>query len=212
MSMKQGLNWNHRWLDLLGHLEFWKLVWNCQRIGPVIGGQWLSARILTYFLRFFFTFFLIILKNFWNYFNQKVCRANPRCLHFAIRSVFLQKNNGIDDPHLLWLGWLPFGYHLTTILISLIFITVIYTFLVTLTLTQNERSGSKSLIVFEVMFSKQCQFKPSEIEIIWDESFPAQKFPEQFKNVKLTCLIASYFYILKVNIFTYKISLEKLLK
>ena len=30
------------------------------------------------------------------------------------------------------------------------------------------------------MFSKQCQFKPSEIEIIWDESFPAQKFPEQF--------------------------------
>ena len=50
----------------------------------------------------------------------------------------------------------------------------------TLTLTQNERSGSKSLIVFEVMFSKQCQFKPNEIEIIWDESFPAQKFPEQF--------------------------------
>ena len=177
MSMKRGRNWNHRWLDLLGHLECWRLVWNCRRIGPVIGGRWLSARILTYLIRFLLWFFFNFFKKFWNYFNQKVCRASPPCLHFEIRSVFLRRNSGIDAPLLLWLGWLLFGYHLATILIL---ITVVFAYFVTQTLTQNERSGSKSFIVFEVMFSKQCQFKPSEIEIIWDESFPAQKFPEKF--------------------------------
>jgi len=45
-------------------------------------------------------------------------------------------------------------------------------------LTQNKKSGEKSNILFEVVFSKQCQFEANDIEIIWDESFPAQKFPQ----------------------------------
>lgn len=61
-------------------------------------------------------------------------------------------------------------------------------------LTQNKKSGHKSNIMFEVVFSKHCQFKAEDIEIIWDESFPAQKFPQvssipQMKNREIKSML-----------------------
>ena len=45
-------------------------------------------------------------------------------------------------------------------------------------LTQNKRSGSHSMISFEAVFNSRCNFTSEDIGIVWDESFPAQKFPQ----------------------------------
>lgn len=45
-------------------------------------------------------------------------------------------------------------------------------------LTQNKRSGSHSMITFEAVFNSKCNFTSEDIGIVWDESFPAQKFPQ----------------------------------
>ena len=115
MSMKQGLNWNHRWLDLLGHLEFWKLVWNCQRIGPVIGGQWLSARILTYFLRFFFTFFFNYFEKFLKLFQSESLPCKPPLFtfrnSFCISSEEQWNRRSSFALTRVTTIWLPFDYH-----------------------------------------------------------------------------------------------------
>jgi len=45
-------------------------------------------------------------------------------------------------------------------------------------LTQNKKTGKKSAIRFEAIFNSKCNFTAADVKIDWDESFPAQKFPQ----------------------------------
>ena len=45
-------------------------------------------------------------------------------------------------------------------------------------LTQNKKTGKKSAIRFEAIFNSKCNFTAKDVKIEWDESFPAQKFPQ----------------------------------
>ena len=42
----------------------------------------------------------------------------------------------------------------------------------------HSKSGTHSTISFEAIFNSKCNFTEKDIKIDWDESFPAQKFPQ----------------------------------
>ena len=44
--------------------------------------------------------------------------------------------------------------------------------------SNHSKSGTHSTISFEAIFNSKCNFTEKDIKIDWDESFPAQKFPQ----------------------------------